>query len=112
CRVPKGAVIVGGFWCATDLDTNTSAEIDIDIGYAANGVDIADTVAFGNLDVLTGDPSVHLTTAGIWIPFQGRIITEGGVAVGAEAVLTAIVNADAATCGTGTSTMVAYYYIS
>lgn len=109
CRVPKGAVIVGGYWCSTDLDTGTE-ELDIDIGYAANGVDVADTDAFGNLGVVTGDPSVHVSV-GTWIPFQGRLQTEGGVALSAETTLTAIVNTDAATGGTGTSTMVAYYYV-
>lgn len=109
CRVPKGATIVGGYWCATDLDTNGTEEINIDIGYASNGVDVADTDAFGNLDVLTGDVSVHLTVAGIWVPFQGVLITAGPLTLNAETVLSALVNVDAATGGTGQSTMVAYY---
>jgi len=110
CRVPKGARIVGGYWCATDLDTGTE-ELDMDIGYAANGVDVADPDAFGNLGVLTGDVSVHLGVASIWIPFQGRIFTEGPVLLSAETVLTAVVNTDAAATGTGQSTMVAYYTV-
>jgi len=110
CRVPKGARIVGGYWCSEDLDTGTE-ELDIDIGYAANGVDAVDTDAFGNLDVMTGDPSVHLKVAGSWIPFQGRLITEGPILLSAETVLTAIINVDAAATGTGRSTMVAYYTV-
>lgn len=110
CRVPKGARIVGGYWCADDLDTGTE-ELDIDIGYAANGVEAADTDAFGNLGVLTGDVSVHVPVAGIWIPFQGRLFTEGPISLSAETVLTALVNTDAATGGTGRSTMVAYYTV-
>lgn len=110
CRVPKGARIIGGFWSATDLDTGTE-ELDIDIGYAANGVDVADTDAFGNLDVITGDVSVHLKVAGTWVPFQGRIITEGSVLLSAETVLTATINVDAAATGTGQSTLVAYYTV-
>lgn len=110
CRVPAGARIVGGYWCGGDLDTGTE-ELDIDIGYAANGVDIADTDAFGNLGTVTGDPSVHLPVAGIWIPFQGRILTEGPILLSAETVLTAIVNTDAATGGTGVTSMVAYYVV-
>lgn len=111
CRVPKGARIVGGYWCATDLDTNTTEEINIDIGYLANGVDAADTDAFGDLGVLTGDVSVHLTVAGIWVPFQNRLITEGPILLSAETTLAALVNVDAATLGTGQSTMVAYYTV-
>ncbi len=112
CRVPKGARIVGGYWCATDIDTGTE-ELDIDIGYLANGVDAADTDAFGNLGVITGDVSVHLATGvpGIWIPFQNRLMTEGPIVLGAETVLAALVNVDAATGGTGQSTMVAYYTV-
>lgn len=109
CRVPKGAVIVGGFWCGTDLDTGTE-ELNIDIGYKANGVDDADYDAFGDLGVITGDPSVHVA-AGFWVPFQGRLQTEGAVTVNAETVITAYVNVDAAATGTGTSTMVVYYYV-
>lgn len=111
CRVPKGARIVGGYWCAEDLDTNATEELDIDLGYATNGVDVADTDAFGNLGVLTGDASVHLTVAGIWVPFQGVLITGGPLLLSAETTLSALVNVDAATGGTGRSTMVAYYTV-
>jgi hypothetical protein len=108
CRVPKGARIVGGYFCATDLDTGTE-ELDIDIGYIANGVDVADTDAFGNLGVVTGDVSVHLGVAGIWIPFQGRLMTEGPILLSAETQIAALINVDAATGGTGQSSMVVYY---
>lgn len=109
CRVPKGATIVGGYWSATDLDTNATEELDIDLGYASNGVDAADTDAFGNLGVLTGDASVHLAVAGIWVPLQGVLITGGPLTLNAETVISALVNVDAATGGTGQSTMVVYY---
>lgn len=108
CRVPKGATIIGGYWCATDLDTGTE-ELDIDIGWAANGDEIADTDGFGNLGTLTGDVSVHLGVASIWIPFRGVLFTAGPKTFNAETVLQALVNTDAATGGTGQSTMVAYY---
>lgn len=111
CRVPKGARIVGGYWSATDLDTNGTEEINIDIGWAANGDEIADPDGFGNLDVLTGDVSVHLPVAGIWVPFIGVLQSAGPKLFNAETVLTAIVNVDAATGGTGQSTMVAYYTV-
>lgn len=111
CRVPAGAVVVGGYWSATDLDTNGTEEIDIDIGWAANGSDVADPDGFGNNDVLTGDVSVHLPVAGIYIPFQGVLRTAGPVTFAKETVLQAVINVDAATGGTGQSTMVAYYYV-
>lgn len=111
CRIPKGAVVVGGYWTATDLDTNGTEEINIDIGWAANGVDSASPDGFGNLDVLTGDVSVHLPVASIWVPLQGALITTGPQAFAAETVIQAVVNVDAATGGTGQSTLVVYYYV-
>jgi hypothetical protein len=110
CRIPAGAVVTGGYWCATDLDTNGSEEINIDIGWAANGVEIADPDGFGNLDVLTGDVSVHLPVASIWVPLQGVLIATGPQAFSAETLLQAVINVDAATGGTGQSTLVAYFY--
>lgn len=109
CRVPAGATVIGGFWQCTDLDTNSTEELDIDIGWAANGTDNADTDGFGNNDVLTGDVSVHLPVAGIWIPFHNVIANPGFKLFAAETILTATVNVDAATGGTGVSKMVAYF---
>jgi len=54
CKVPAGATVIGGFFQGADIDTGTEA-LDIDIGWAANGTDAADTDGFGNLGVLTGD---------------------------------------------------------
>jgi hypothetical protein len=109
CKVPKGATVIGGFFQATDLDTNGTEEIDIDIGWSANGTDVADPDGFGNLDVLTGDASVHLPVAGIWVPFAGIIQSAGFVTFGAETTLIATINVDGATGGTGLSKLVAYY---
>ena len=112
CRLPKGAVLVGGYYSATDLDTNATEEIDIDIGWAANGVDLADPDGLGNLGAgITGDVSVHLGAAGWFFPFQNVMFSAGPITFGAETVLQAVVNTDAATGGTGQSTMVAYYYV-
>jgi hypothetical protein len=104
CRIPKGAVVVGGWWGGDDLDTGTE-ELDMDIGWPA------DPDGFGNLGVLTGDVSVHLGAAGIWVPFQGVLLADGPVTFTKETVLQATVIADAATGGTGTTSMVAYYYV-
>ena len=110
CRVPKGAVVVGGWWGGADLDTGTE-ELDIDIGWAANGVDVADPDGLGNLDVITGDVSVHVGAAGIWVPLQGTILTSGPLTFGAETTLQAVINVDAATGGTGVTSMVVYFYV-
>lgn len=111
CRVPAGARIVGGYWATTEIDAHDTEELDIDIGYAANGVDLVDTDAFGNLGALNSDAYPTLAGTGLWVPFQGRLLTEGPILLQAETVLTGIVNVDAATTGTGQSTMVAYYTV-
>lgn len=108
CRVPAGATVIGGFFQAVDLDTGTE-ELDIDIGWAANGTDAVDVDGFGNLDVLTGDVSVHLPVAGIWVPFNGIIQSAGFKTFAAETTLIATINVDAATGGTGISKLVAYF---
>jgi hypothetical protein len=108
CKVPAGATVIGGFIQADDLDTGTE-ELDIDFGWAANGTDVADPDGFGNMGVLTGDVSVHLPVAGIWLPFAGIIQTAGFKTFAAETTLIATVNVDAATGGTGISKMVAFY---
>lgn len=109
-RLPKGAVVTSGWFYGDDLDTGTE-ELDIDIGWAANGVDAADPDGFGNLGVITGDVSVHLGAAGICIPLQGKLLTDGPVTFGAETVIQGVVNTDAATGGTGTTSVVVYYYV-
>lgn len=111
CRVPAGAVVVGGWWGGDDLDTNGTEEIDIDIGWAANGSDVADPDGFGNLGTMTGDVSVHLGAASIWMPFQGVILSAGPKTFARETILQATVITDAATGGTGQTNMVAYYYV-
>jgi len=108
CKVPAGATVIGGFIQAVDLDTGTE-ELDIDFGWAANGAEVADPDGFGNMDVITGDVSVHLPVAGIWLPFAGIIQSAGFKTFTAETTLIGTVNVDAATGGTGISKMVAYF---
>jgi hypothetical protein len=47
CRIPKGAVVIGGWWGGDDLDTNGTEELNITVGWAANGVEVADPDGFG-----------------------------------------------------------------
>lgn len=108
CKVPKGATIIGGFWQAADLDTGTE-ELDVTIGWAANGVDDADPDGFGALGVTTGDVSVHMPVAGVWIPFINIIQSAGFKTFAAETKLTLTVATDAAMGGTGISKMVAWF---
>src|SRR3990172_5522256 len=67
CKVPAGAVILGGYFYCDDLDTGTEV-MDLDVGWAANGgsgtYDAADPDGLANLGVLLGDVAApNLATA-------------------------------------------------
>lgn len=109
CKVPAGATVIGGFLQGSDLDTNGTEELDISIGWAANGTDAVDVDGFGALSVLTGDASVHLPVAGLWLPFANIIQNPGFKTFAAETTLTATINVDAATFTAGVLKMVAWY---
>lgn len=110
CRIPKGAVVVGGYFAGDDLDTGIE-ELNMTIGWAANGVDAADPDGFGDLGVMTGDVSAHLGAAGLYYPLQGKLFTDGPQSFGAETVITGTVVTDAALTGTGTTSVVVFYYV-
>lgn len=109
CKVPAGATVIGGFLQGVDIDTDASETFDIDIGWAANGTDAADTDGFGNFGVQTGDASVHLPVAGIYLPFANIIQSAGFKTFAAETKIIGTVIDDAATGGTGLLKVVVYY---
>lgn len=81
CRVPAGAVIVGGWFYGADIDTGTET-LDMDIGWAANGgsgtYDTADPDGLGNLGVLTGDAFAAGNVSpvvGLMYPLSGLLAT-------------------------------------
>ena len=109
CRLPKGAVVLGGWVSIEDIDTNATEEVDIDLGFAGNGVDTADPDAFGNFDVLTGDAVAGYTiVAGSHLPLRG-VLTNGPLTLGAETIVQAVVNVDSATFTAGTIFVVIFY---
>jgi hypothetical protein len=110
CKVPAGAVVIGGWFRGDDLDTGTE-ELDIDIGYAANGDVSADPDAFGNFDVITGDVVTSLKPeVTILYPLNGTL-KDGPVTFTRETTIIGTVNVDAATGGTGTSWVCVYYVV-
>lgn len=101
CRVPAGATVIGGWLQGADIDTGTET-FDIDIGWAANGTDTADTDGFGNFGVLTGDAVTELKpVAGIYVPFANVIQDSGYKTFAAETKIIGTVNAAANAGGTG-----------
>jgi len=111
CRVPAGATVIGGFVQAVDIDTNATETFDMDVGWAAYGAEVADPDGFGNFGVQTGDASVHLPVAGIYLPFANIIQSAGFKTFTAETVITGTVVATAATGGTGVIKVVVHYVV-
>lgn len=113
CRLPAGAVVLGGWLYGDDLDTGTES-LNMDIGWAANADEIADPDGFGNLDVLTGDSFALgnvANVAGLMYPLQGVLLTAGPKAFTAETIIEVVCNVTAATGGTGTMSVVVQYMV-
>lgn len=111
CRVPKGATVYGGYMQLSAIEGGTE-ELDIDIGWAANGVDAVDVDGFGNLGVLApADTSVHVAVAGVWRPFVNIIQHPGFKTFAAETIITATVNVDAVSFTAGTLKVVVNYIV-
>jgi hypothetical protein len=109
CKVPAGGTVIGGFLQGADIDTGTEA-FDIDIGWAANGTDNADTDGFGNFGVQTGDAVTDFRpVAGIYMPFINIIQDSGYKTFAAETKIIGTVNAAANAGGTGLLKVVVFF---
>jgi hypothetical protein len=109
CKVPAGATVIGGFVQGADIDTGTET-FDLDIGWAANGTDAADTDGFGNFGVLSGDVVTELkTVAGIYNPFANIIQSPGYKTFAAETKIIGTVVAAANAGGTGVLKVVVFF---
>lgn len=100
-RLPAGATVVGGHLRAVDLDTGTEA-LDIDIGWAANGVELADPDGFGNLGVWTGDTNNTFQLANVLFTTGPQFFTN-------ETIIQLVCNAVANAGGTGKVWLVVEY---
>ncbi len=111
CRVPAGATVIGGFLQGADIDTGTEA-FDMDIGWAANGTDVADPDGFGNFGVMDGDAvSQFRPVAGIYYPFVNIIQDAGFKTFAAETVITGTIVAAANAGGTGLLKVVVFFVV-
>lgn len=110
CRVPAGAVVVGGRVYSDDLDTNVTETLDLDIGWLANGTDAADPDGFGNLGVMGTDTVAGVKAeAGYNYSLGGVLVTDGPKTLAAETVIAVTCVATAATFAAGTLSVVVYY---
>jgi hypothetical protein len=109
CRTPKGAIILDVQIFGQDIDTGTEA-LDFDAGYAANGVDAADTDAWGVFVNVTGD-GIGNDTASVRLFAAGVLASGGPKQLSAETVHQIIFNAAANAGGTGRLNMLVYYIV-
>lgn len=115
-RVPAGAVITGGSFYMADIDTNATEELDIDIGWAANGgsgtYDAADADGLGNFGVFTGDAFAAgnvSNVTGCHYPLAGLLVTGVLPTFTRETTIQAVINVDAATFTAGSASLVVHY---
>jgi len=96
CRLPKGAIVLGGHLRIEDIDTNAAETFDMDIGTAT------DPDAFGNFGPRTGDAVTdYLPEGGTLLPLHGTL-KDGPVVIGT-------IVAACATFAAGTATVVVHY---
>lgn len=109
CRVPAGATVLGGYIQADDLDTGTEA-LDMDVGWAANGVEAADADGFGDLGLWSGDVVANLRPeVGIYYPLGGVLITTGPQTFTNETIIQIECNTAPGTVTAGPMSLVVYY---
>lgn len=112
CWIPAGAVVVGGWIRSDDLDTNATETLDLDIGWAANGVEAANSSGFGNLGVMGTDTVAGIKPeAGYNYPFGGVLITDGPKAFTNDTLVQVTCVATAATFAAGTLSVVVMYVV-
>lgn len=117
CKVPAGAVILGGHVYADDLDTGTEA-LDIDIGWADNGgdgtYDGVDTDGLGNVGpaVWTGDAIADVKPeVGVHFSLGGQLMNGDFPAFTRETTIQAYVNVAAGTFTAGALSVVVFYVV-
>mgnify|MGYP001576461716 CR=1 FL=1 len=114
CRLPRGAVVVGGYLFGDDLDTNATETLDLDLGWAANGVEAADPDGFGNFGAQVTDTLAGIKPeAGIFFPIGNMAFIGGplGMTFSAETIVQVTTVATAATFAAGTLGCVIYFYV-
>ncbi len=110
CRVPAGAVITGGHLFGGDIDSNATETLDLDVGWADNGVEVADPDGLGNFGAQTIDtvPGIK-SEGGIFLPLSGLLWTNGPQTFSAETIIQITAVATAATFAAGSIGVVVHF---
>jgi len=111
CRLPKGAIVLGGSFYADDLDTGTET-LDMDVGWADNGAEALDADGLGNLGVLTGDAITgYKPELGTLMPLAGVLLTAGSQTFAAETIIQVTAIVTAASFAAGNMTVAVDYIV-
>lgn len=111
CRVPKGAVIVGGRVTGDKLDSSGSGSALLDIDIGLNDAGTRDTDALGNFGVLNPAAVAGVKPeVGHNFPLGGLLMSSGPITTTGEAVVEATVVASALAFATGTLNVFVEYY--
>ena len=110
--VAWGTFEVGGTLTSDDMDTNATETLDLDLGWADNGVEAADPDGLGNFGVFTTDTVAGIKPeSGYNFPIGGTYITDGPKAFSAETIIQVTTVATAATFAAGTLSVVIFYTV-
>ncbi len=102
CKIPAGAVILGGWLRGGDIDTGSETN-DINVGISGNDD------MLGNFGVLNGAAVTnYLPEGGFLVPLHGELVT-GPITVANETTILVTFVDDAATFAAGTITVVVFY---
>jgi len=104
--IPKGHTIIDGAIRGFDIDINATETLDFDVGtytQAKDGtVTVVDVDAFGNFGTVTGDAVTGIKPeVGIYMPFNGTLMTDGPLALTVDTLICITVVTDAATFTAG-----------
>lgn len=114
CRLPAGAVVVGGYFFGDDLDTNATETLELNMGWEANGVEAADADGFGDWGVQNGDAFATgniSAIVGLQYPFGNLLQNTGPQSFSKETIVSATCVATCATFAAGTIGCVVYFTV-
>ena len=112
CKLPQGATVTGGYLMATDMDEDATETLDMNLGWLANGDEIADADGFGNLGVWSGDATGTKPELGSYFAVAGVLLADGPKKFNAPTTIAVTCVVTAATFAAGTLTVVIFYDVN
>lgn len=113
CKLPKGAIVTGGWFRLDTLDVDATETLDMDVGWAANGIEAADPDGLGNMGVLIGDAVVGYKpeAVGSQLALGGVLLTAGTQTFTAETTIQVVAIVTAATFAAGQMSVMVDYIV-